>query len=270
MVVRPALAALAGMLMLLVAVGCGGGPLEDGATGAAQNAPTVTLEPVETPQQEIERDIDEAEPPPKVPEGPARLPGNLAALVERDGRVYDDPDGRELFRVKRKTEFGSAPIYAVVEREPGWLGILAPELGNGRVGWIRADTARLFRTPWAIQADLSDRELTVRRNGRVVLKAPVAIGRAGSETPTGRFGVTDKLNITAAGSPYGCCVLALSGQQPKTPQGWGGGDRLAIHNTSDPSSIGQAVSLGCLRADATTMKRLLAEVPLGTIVRIRA
>ena len=68
----------------------------------------------------------------------------------------------------------------------------------------------------------------------------VAIGRPGSETPTGRFAVTDKLNGASFGSYYGCCVLALNGHQPKLPAGWSGGDRLAIHGTNSPGTIGNA------------------------------
>ena len=51
----------------------------------------------------------------------------------------------------------------------------------------------------------------LRRNGRAVHRLTVAIGRPGSETPTGRFAVTDKLAGSQLGPYYGCCILALSG-----------------------------------------------------------
>jgi lipoprotein-anchoring transpeptidase ErfK/SrfK len=82
--------------------------------------------------------------------------------------------------------------------------------------------------------------------------------------------VTDKLLTTDPGSVYGCCILALSARQPHTPQGWGGGDRVAIHATNLPETIGTAASLGCLRAPAEEARRLVHTVPLGTIVTIRA
>jgi hypothetical protein len=71
-------------------------------------------------------------------------------------------------------------------------------------------------------------------------------------------------------SPYGCCVLALTGHQTKLPPGWPGGDRLAIHATSDTSSIGKAVSLGCMRAASSQARWLIESVPLGTPVFIRS
>jgi lipoprotein-anchoring transpeptidase ErfK/SrfK len=55
-----------------------------------------------------------------------------------------------------------------------------------------------------------------------------------------------------------------------TPAGWQGGDRLAIHGTNDPSSIGVPSSAGCLHADADDLRYLMRRVPLGTPVFIRA
>jgi lipoprotein-anchoring transpeptidase ErfK/SrfK len=85
-----------------------------------------------------------------------------------------------------------------------------------------------------------------------------------------RFAVTDRLTTGNPSGPYGCCVLALTGHQPNLPQGWGGGDLLAIHATPAEQTIGQAASLGCLRATNAVMRLLLRAVPLGTRLRIRA
>ena len=98
----------------------------------------------------------------------------------------------------------------------------------------------------------------------------VAIGRASSSTPVGRFAVTDKLAGSRYGSYYGCCILALSAHQPNLPPGWTGGDRIAVHGTNDPGSIGNAVSAGCPRASADDMRFLMRVVPLGAPVFVRA
>jgi lipoprotein-anchoring transpeptidase ErfK/SrfK len=81
--------------------------------------------------------------------------------------------------------------------------------------------------------------------------------------------VTDKLSGSSYGPYYGCCILALSGHQPNTPPGWTGGDRLAIHGTDAPSTIGMAASAGCLRASDANLRPLMAKVPLGATVFIR-
>jgi lipoprotein-anchoring transpeptidase ErfK/SrfK len=121
---------------------------------------------------------------------------------------------------------------------------------------------------WSLHADLSQRSLTLRYDGRAVRRLTVAIGRPGSDTPTGRFAVTDKLAGSNYGAYYGCCVLALSGHQPNTPPGWTGGNRLAIHGTDSPATIGTAASAGCLRAADSDLQVLMAKVPLGTPVFI--
>ena len=91
-------------------------------------------------------------------------------------------------------------------------------------------------------------------------------GGKGADTPTGRFGVTDRLAMS--GSTYGCCALALSGHQPHLPPGWPGGDRIAIHATPATATIGHSASLGCLRAATADVRALMHLVPLGAPVFI--
>jgi lipoprotein-anchoring transpeptidase ErfK/SrfK len=110
--------------------------------------------------------------------------------------------------------------------------------------------------------------VVVRHNGRVVARTRVAVGRPAAPTPRGRFAVTDKLTTGSDNGPYGCCVLALTGHQPAIPQGWGGGDRIAMHGTPSPETIGHAASTGCLRAYNSVMRALVRRVPLGTRVTI--
>ena len=170
-----------------------------------------------------------------------------------------------------RTGFHSATVVPVVAQRGSWLGVISTALPNGRVGWISVSTALVaYRTPWSISASLRHRQVVVRKSGRVVLRFPVAVGGPGTPTPTGRFAVTDKLLTEDPSSPYGCCILALSAHQPHTAQGWGGGDRIAIHATDLPETIGSAASLGCLRAPEADARRLVRSIPLGTVVTIRA
>jgi hypothetical protein len=184
-------------------------------------------------------------------------------------RARPNPDAKVLTRVTKRTQFHNPSVMAVLHQRGQWLGVADEHLANGQIGWVRADRVQILREIWRIDVDLSKRRATLSRKGAAVHRFPVAVGAPGTDTPPGRYGVTDRLTTGGPGSPYGCCVLALTGHQPDIPQDWPGGDRLAIHGTSAPSSIGQAASHGCLRAGEDSMRLLIAKVPLGTQVRIR-
>ena len=201
----------------------------------------------------------------RVPEGR----GFLTAWLKRPVALRSRPDGRTVARLRTKTRWGSPRILSVVEVRGEWLGVSSEHRPNGRLGWIRASAARLTRVRAKLVADLSRRTVTLFRDDRALRRVRVAIGRPANPTPTGRFAITDLLRVREA-SPYGCCVIALSGRQPRLPAGWPGGDRLAIHATSDTSTIGRAASIGCLRARERDMRWLIRQrLQPGTPVFIR-
>ena len=198
------------------------------------------------------------------------LSGPLGARLTRRVQLRESPGGRVIHTLGVKTEYGSDQVLAVVAHKPGWLGVLSPFMANSRAGWIPATSAQLRVEPYTLHVDLSARSLVVRKGDRVVRRITVAVGRPGEETPIGRFAITDLLRVSSGGGPYGCCALALTGRQPHVAQGWTGGDRIAIHGTSDPASIGTPVSGGCMRAAEDDMRWLMARMSLGTPVRIEA
>ena len=180
------------------------------------------------------------------------------------------PAGRVVAELDAITEFGSPRTFYVAESRDGWLGVVATQVPNGRLGWIRDDPVLVdtYDTTISVEADLSLRTVTIRYGKKVIDRLLVSIGAAGSSTPEGTFAVTDGLAGARLGPYYGCCVLALSGHQPNLPPGWIGGDRIAIHGT--PGSVGSAASAGCLRATDPDMVSLFALVPLGAPVFIHS
>ncbi len=209
-----------------------------------------------------------AEPFPSDPQSAEQYP---TARVNRRTALYREPGGKVRLRIAAKTEWDSPRILSVVERRGRWLGVLVPELKNGEVAWVRDDrVASLSSVTWVLRADLSKRTMEVRHNGRTVRRMKIGVGRADHPTPVGRYAVTDKLRVSDPGSPYGCCVLALTGHQTRLPQGWPGGDRLAVHATRDRSGLGKRVSLGCMRTDPRDTKWMMKRVPLGAPVFVEA
>jgi len=239
------------LLALVILAGCGGAPRAD--------APA---EPAGEPQFAVAHEPAQA----KAEAEPARRGRWATARVTRATVLRATPGGRAVGRVKPRTEFGSPKVVSVLRERSGWLRVVVPERPNGATAWIRAAATRPGAVDVSLRVDRSARRLTVWRRGEVVRRVRVAVGRPGTETPAGRFAVTDKLRTQRADSPYGCCALALSGHQPKLLPGWPGGDRLAIHATPQPETIGQAASLGCLRAATRDLQALLQIVPLGAPV----
>jgi L,D-transpeptidase-like protein len=233
-------------LLLLVLAGCGSAPPREAAA------------PRSTPSFAVARERTVAHGTPRGRWTTARV---LRATALRAA-----PAGRTVGRVRPRTEFGSPKVVSVTGRRGAWLRVIVPERPNRRPAWIRAAATRPGAVDVSLHVDRSARRLTVRRGDRVLRRVPVAVGRPGTETPTGRFAVTDTLRTRRPDSPYGCCAIALSGHQPRLLPGWPGGDRLAIHATPQTDSIGKAASLGCLRASTRDLQALLQIVPLGAPV----
>jgi hypothetical protein len=204
------------------------------------------------------------------PSEPQSISCYSTAFVNGPTTLYREPGGRVRIRLSAKTEWGSDRILGVVLRRGDWVAVQAPELGNGELAWMPANSARLDCVTWSMHADLSRRILNVRRDGELVRRFRIAIGRRANPTPRGRFSVTDKLRVTDSGSPYGCCVLAVTGHQTRLPPAWPGGDRLAIHATKELSSIGKPASLGCLRITSVQARWLIRTIPLGAPLFVRA
>jgi len=240
----------AALLPVVLAAGCGAGE-QQAAPPAPTPSPFAAVEHVERPAAPAE-------------------PRWSTARVTRRTALRARPGGRVVARIGTRTEFGSPRVLGVTGRRGRWLRVIASERPNGRAAWIAAAAARLGATDVSIRIDRSRRRLTVRRGERVLRRLPVAVGRPGTPTPLGRFAVTDRLRSNRADSPYGCCAVALSGHQTKLLEGWPGGDRLAVHGTPNEESVGEAISLGCLRARRRDMRMLMRAVPLGAPVFIRA
>jgi L,D-transpeptidase catalytic domain len=191
--------------------------------------------------------------------------------VRRGSRVAlrTEPGGEVVARVRRRTEFGSPTVFGVVRVHEGWAGVTTAALPNDELGWVRLDPVRL-KAGWtqvSIEVDVSERRAELRERGEAVRRFSVTVGAPGTDTPTGRFAVTDTFR-GQLDPAYGCCALALSATQPTVPSGWLGGRRIAIHGTSGP--LGIAASHGCVRAADADVSRLVSRVPLGAPVFIRA
>jgi lipoprotein-anchoring transpeptidase ErfK/SrfK len=229
------------------------------------------VEPVQTTAQQPTTGTLAARPAPAAaaPKAAPKLKGPLALHVRRRTQLRAAPGGRVIGTIRTKTEFKSPTILAVTARRPGWVRVRT-SLDKHHAGWLPLKSGALFEQPRTLVIDLSKRTLTVFHRGRMTDRYRVAIGTAATPTPRGRFAVTDRLRTKSESSDYGCCILALNAHQPKIAQGWGGGDRVAIHATPHTWTIGKRVSHGCVRATNKALHQLMRKVRLGTPVTIHA
>ncbi len=199
---------------------------------------------------------------------PARPAGHELLKVSAQVALRQRPGGDAVAVVGPTTEFGSPRVLSVAASRGRWLGVVTDEQPNGKLAWVDRKSAGLHtsRTTVSLHADLSERTLVLQRGGKTLRRVKVAVGNSSSPTPPGRYAVTDKMPGNRYGAYYGCCILALSGHQVNPPPGWTGGNRLAIHGTDNPATIGTPASAGCLRAADADLQALMSAVPLGTPV----
>ncbi len=125
---------------------------------------------------------------------------------------------------------------------------------------------------------LAKRRLELREEGlgNPVASFPIAVGRPGHETPTGRFKVEELVEhpeFHKIDPKDRSRVLKHFPPGPTNPLGerWigfirGDGWTVGIHGTPNPELLGRAVSGGCIRMRNADVVRVYETVELGTPV----
>jgi hypothetical protein len=194
-----------------------------------------------------------------------------AAVVQRPTRAYRQPGHAPFTRFGLKNVNGVATVFgvtgAVLTRscQTTWYHVQLPMRPNGATGYVRARDLWVTRVPTRIEVDVSARRLSFFRRGRLVLRAQVAVGSIGTPTPYGRFYVNQRLIPSNPNGPYGPGAIGISAFS-NVLTGWTQGGPVAIHGTNEPSSIGYAVSNGCIRLPNAVLRRLFRATPAGTPV----
>ncbi|EDX86082.1 ErfK/YbiS/YcfS/YnhG superfamily [Synechococcus sp. PCC 7335] len=101
---------------------------------------------------------------------------------------------------------------------------------------------------------------------------PVAIGRAGWETPTGKFEVFHQVTDPGWTNPITSEVVPPG---PYNPLGdrwiafWTDGtNSIGFHGTPNRESVGTAASHGCVRMYNEDVRQLYEMVEVGTVVTV--
>lgn len=261
------------VVLAIVIAACGGAVVSEPAPTSSTAVVAAILSP---PDEVIEEPVElpEADDRPVYQGFEAGLAehSSLVAMTRGDTEVYATPGYEEpLVTLPATTILNTVTVLTVIgEPANGWAEVMLPIRPNGSTGWIRTDHVELYLVEGTIVIDLSDKTLTYTVNGEEMINSTVAIGTAQNQTPTGVFFVTDSVTLANPNSVWGPHALGLSARSDTITEYNGGDGIIGIHGTSNPASIGRAVSLGCVRLPNDLITELHTMVPLGTPVEIRA
>jgi hypothetical protein len=144
----------------------------------------------------------------------------------------------------------------------------SPKRPNGVTGWVSARAVDVDKVTTRIAVDLSDRQVTLFKDGRRVLNSTAAISSPATPTPTGRFYVNQRLIPTDKTGPFGPGAVGISAFS-EVLTGWTRDGPIAIHGTNAPWSIGKAVFNGCIRLPNRVLRRVFWQALNGTPVLVR-
>lgn len=201
----------------------------------------------------------------------SRPPRYLLVHVEGSMPITARPGrGQTVGTMPAGSKYYHFPTVAWVHEvsDNGRFGrVMVPYAGVRGSGWISLKGLRRSHTSLMVRVDLSAHRLTLLRKGKLILRAPAAIGAPWSPTKPGQYFVTDRVPFSRYSS-LGAFAFGISEIQTRLPPGWSGGNQLAIHGTNNPASIGRSVSAGCVRVGHRVLMRLKPLLQLGTPVVI--
>ena len=197
-----------------------------------------------------------------------------AAIVRSRATVSRRPGTRAFARFGKLNVNGVPTIFSIrgalldTSCKPRSYLVQIPKRPNGMTAWVPARQVNVEKVSTRIVVDLSEKRVTLYRDGKRVLNSTAAIGASATPTPTGRFYVNQRLIPTDKGGPFGPGAVGVSAFS-NVLTGWTQGGPIAIHGTNAPWSIGKAVSNGCIRLPNPVLRKLFDQAFSGTPVLIR-
>jgi hypothetical protein len=192
--------------------------------------------------------------------------GHEATARERARR-----DARVVGRFASVNDQGAGQVFPLLDETYAggrvWYQALLPVRPNGTMGWIPENVLRLERSDYRLRVDLERFRLEVFRLCERVATYRIGVGTHDTPTPRGTFFLNSLLRPPGRGTVYGAFAFGLSGYS-EVIHDWTWGGVVGLHGTDDPSSIGHAVSHGCIRLRNQDIRTLAKTLPLGTLVEI--
>jgi lipoprotein-anchoring transpeptidase ErfK/SrfK len=191
-----------------------------------------------------------------------------AVRADAVARAAPSRAARKVATLRALTPEATTNIVLPLARRRLWVKVRLPALPNGRTGWVPRSALGAYGTVRTrVIVDRAARRLTLRKDGRTVLRVPVGIGTRDAPTPRGTFVIRNRLTRYKSAF-YGPVALGTSARS-ETLTDWPGGGYVGIHGTDRPDLIPGAVSHGCIRLRNADIVRLARELPIGTPLTIQ-
>jgi hypothetical protein len=178
-----------------------------------------------------------------------------------------------IARLEPETPEGTSNIVLVLNSHVDavgalWIRVRLPVLDEPRTGWVAREALGGYGTVTThLVIDLDSFQATLFRDGRVIFRADVGVGKASWPTPRGEFYIRNKLTDFA--SPmYGPVAFGTSARS-RVLTDWPAGGFVGIHGTNEPGLLPGRVSHGCIRMRNADILRLSKLMPVGTPLTIR-
>jgi lipoprotein-anchoring transpeptidase ErfK/SrfK len=188
-------------------------------------------------------------------------------------RRAPNPRAPAVARIEARTPEHTRNIVQLLgqarERSGGlWVRVRLAILPNGATAWVprRALGGYVF-VHTRLVIDRRRLRAVLFRDGRVIFRAKVGIGKRAWPTPRGQFYVRNKLTSYRSAA-YGPLAFGTSARSPVLTD-WPAGGYVGIHGTDQPELLPGRVSHGCIRMTNRDILRLGRLMPVGTPLIVR-
>lgn len=195
--------------------------------------------------------------------GPSVPTGGSVIHPRRQVPVFAAPGAPAIARIG-PAQIGDTWLPVVAE-QPGWVQVLLPSRPNGSAGWLPVDGLDRAVTPYVVRVHLRSFQLELLRQGALLGKWTIGIGKNAHPTPSGRTFMLGSFSDRK--QRYSPVILPLGTHSPTLDSFGGGPGTVAIHTWPTDDVFGTRSSDGCIRVPHDALDQL-AEVPLGTLVLV--
>jgi hypothetical protein len=202
-------------------------------------------------------------------------PGKISrwAYVEETMPVHAEPNmqSRVIRRLAPRTNKGTTELVQLLEEKTDendqvWVKVSLPIRPLGTTGWVQDKYLSEYHVVTThVVINRKMQTLTLHKDGKIIFRKRVGVGKSSTPTPSGQFYV--RMKLTGQSGIYGPLAFGTSALSNVLTD-WPGGGFIGIHGTNQPWLLPGRVSNGCVRMKNRDIIALSRLMPVGTPITI--